>query len=300
MPDGGRTEFPFELTDLHSGKRTRPLPADCSAYSVRFGPGERLIVFEERVVRVLDMSSGKQLSKVEKSPDTDELITSADATTAVEVFRIGIRVRIVHRDLSTGRRVGSWAFQFDDPTTLSESRTGLPWLSPDGRYFVFSLPRAHEIYRNAYQSGILHTRTGRLISSWLDDSYCSCATLSPDGRAFCTRADREINIREVATGRLRQRIPAARGLSALGFSADGRLLAVATRPRPIEVYDLYAEYSRGSWDPAKRDQHWATLAQPDAVAAFAIIGHLRANPMEAVAFLRQQMKMPTGPSRIGW
>jgi len=256
-----------------------------------------MIVFEPDRLSVVDPASGKQLATVEKEANTDELAVSDNGNLAIQVTRLEGGLRVVHWDLTAGRRAGSWDYRFADPAKMTDTFARRAKLSPEGRLLAIPLSVVEIDSRDVHQSGVFRTRSGRLLATWSDDCDWSDVAFSPDGRAVAVEAGLGIQVREVATGSMRQHIPADRPVRSFGFSPDGRLLAVATGPRPIEIYDLYASHTGGRWDQEKQDRVWATLAKPDASAAFATIGHLRANPAEAVAFLRQQMKLPTVPSR---
>jgi WD40 repeat protein len=294
---GQRGNFRFELVNLESGECARLLPAGQSPHFVRFTPAGRMIVFEGNRLTIIEPDSGKELSTVGVGPNAGEVIVSDDGTCAIEVTRLEGGLRVVHWNLISGRRARTWEYRFPDPAKMTDTFARRAKLSTDGRLLAIPLAVVESDSRDVHQSGVFHTDSGRLISSWSDESYWSDTAFSPDGRAMAIQSGLGIQVREVATGRIRLQIPADRAVSSCGFSPDGRLLAVATRPHPIEIYDLAADLSAGKWNPEKLDGVWATLARPDAAAAFTTICQLRAYPTEAMAFLRQRLKPPKAPDR---
>jgi hypothetical protein len=61
----------------------------------------------------------------------------------------------------------------------------------------------------------------------------------------------------------------------------------------VHVWDLLGR--PGRWDPAGADAVWADLRSADAKVAFAAVRKLRANPAQAVGFLKGRVKVPERP-----
>jgi hypothetical protein len=99
---------------------------------------------------------------------------------------------------------------------------------------------------------------------------------------------------EVATGGERMTFRHGGLVASVAFSSDGTR-AVSTSPDgPVYVWDLIGR--PGRWDAAKADAVWADLASVDAKVAFGAIRWLRANPAEAVAFLKERVKPLVAPA----
>ena len=298
IPKRGR----IELVDLRSGERKHALPS-VDWPSLRFAPNGRLIVGGDGGYALIEPGQGGQPIRVRLKLVVGDTIedtpVSDDGTTTVAIRRNETGFSVDHWDLNARRSVGSWTFRFAEGASVKRILHRAE-LSSDGRLMVVDLSFDDIGDRISHRIGLFRTPSGRMVSEWSDESYWSDLLFSPDGRSVVVAANLGVFVREVATGRVRAHIPANRPVSAFGFSPDGRLLAVATRPHPIEVYDLTGDPSAGKWNRDQLDDVWAALARPDAAAAFASMGHLRANPAEAITFLRQRLKPPERRLEIGW
>src|SRR5262249_6680044 len=74
-----------------------------------------------------------------------------------------------------------------------------------------------------------------------------------------------------------------------------RLLALATGPTPVALWDLIGK-PRGKWADQKPANLWDGLAGEDAELAFDVIRTLRHHPAETVALLKDRVKVPTAPA----
>jgi hypothetical protein len=85
------------------------------------------------------------------------------------------------------------------------------------------------------------------------------------------------------------------------FHPDGTRAVASSPEAPVYVWDVLG--APGRWDPAKADAVWADLGSEDAKIAYAAVRKLRANPGQAVAFLREHVKPAAVPSEEavkGW
>jgi len=139
-------------------------------------------------------------------------------------------------------------------------------------------------------------RTGRRRAAWTgDDNPRDAVALSADNRTFLV-GDRwgRLTLVEVATGAERARFQHRGIVSSAAFFPDGTKAVSSTPDGPVYVWDLLGE--PGKWDAAKADTVWADLLSPDAKVAFAAIRKLRSNPAEAIAFLKERVKLPAPPT----
>jgi WD40 repeat protein len=139
-------------------------------------------------------------------------------------------------------------------------------------------------------------RTGRRLMNWERGlGYIRSTTLATDNRSLLIGDHNgRLALVEAATGGERVRLQHAGYVMASAFHPDG-LKAVSSSPdAPVYVWDLLGD--PGKWDASKADAVWTDLISPDAKVAFAAIRKLRANPVEALTFLRDRIKLPAPPS----
>src|SRR4029079_6329567 len=148
-----------------------------------------------------------------------------------------------------------------------------------------------------HDSGVVvwDTQSGRRRTRW-DGPYVSAdaVTLTPDGRAVLIGAAEDLLVIEVATGGARAQCHQEGKVESAAVSPDGTKLVSSSPEAPIYVWNLLGD--PGPWDPAKADAVWADLASSDAKSAYAAVRKLRANPAEAVAFLKDRVKVPVPPA----
>src|SRR5262249_17893219 len=120
---------------------------------------------------------------------------------------------------------------------------------------------------------------------------------SPDGRSVVclSGGTAGIELREVITGGRRAEAFGSRAVDACRFRPDGKTLVIATRPGPVEIWDLPGPRVE-AWDPAQADGAWAAMADADAAKAFAAIRRLQVLPADAAAFLKARVRVPDGPT----
>ncbi|MBO0700744.1 MAG: hypothetical protein J2P46_20270 [Zavarzinella sp.] len=137
--------------------------------------------------------------------------------------------------------------------------------------------------------------SGRQLLSVPITDFLSVVGLSPDGRA-CAVAENDGRLRvfEVVSGGERAAFRHGSQIDAVAFHPDGTKLAASSPEAPVYVWDLLGE--PGKWDPAKANAVWANLGSADAKAALTAMQVLRANPAEAVAFLRERPPLPPAPT----
>ena len=122
----------------------------------------------------------------------------------------------------------------------------------------------------------------------------------PDGRSMLIVSHRPFSyfVREVATGEHRsQVIFRYRPATSYAFGPAGRTMFVATRPHPVEEWDLFAD--AGPWEAKNSDRLWEKLANPNSEAAYAAVRNLLAHPAEAVGFMKARVEVPK-PLAADW
>jgi hypothetical protein len=239
--------------------------------------------------------------RVRVKAEKGTVAASDDGLTAVGVLATGDRLHATRYDLTTGKPIGEWVGRLPDPSMMERSHGWRAELSPDGRvlaiffnYLAFAGMGFNDIHE--LHTALFDARTGRFLSGWWDLHTQADLAFSPDGRTVACfyQGGLGVDVREVATGKRRVR-RSNPPVSSAAFSPDGRLLALATSPGPVALWDLIGK-PRGAWsfeDPARL---WEHLAGGDTEDAFDAIRILRGHPAEAVAFFKERIKVPTAPT----
>lgn len=119
--------------------------------------------------------------------------------------------------------------------------------------------------------------------------------IAPDGRSCALgTVSGPISVVELASGKQRAEFRHAGPIYSAEFHPDGTKLVAASPEAPVHVWDLLGD--PGKWEAGQADRVWADLASADAKVAFAAIRRLRVNPSDAVAFLRDRVKVPAVPA----
>jgi WD40 repeat protein len=139
-------------------------------------------------------------------------------------------------------------------------------------------------------------RTGRRLMNWARGAGpVGRVTPAADYRSLLFGdAEGKLALIEVATGGERAAFRHGGQVLSSAFHPDGTKAVASSPEAPVYVWDLLGD--AGKWDAAKADAVWADLASTDAKVAFGAIRKLRANPIEAVPFLRDRIKLPPIPS----
>jgi hypothetical protein len=140
------------------------------------------------------------------------------------------------------------------------------------------------------------TATGRRLMKWDGESaHTASLVLAADNRSLLAGGHKgELALVEVATGGERMTFRHGGAVTSAAFSTDGTRVVSTSPDGPVYVWDLLGQPDK--WDAAMADAVWNDLASSDAKVAFGAIRKLRANPAEAVAFLKDRVKRPTAPT----
>jgi dipeptidyl aminopeptidase/acylaminoacyl peptidase len=201
---------------------------------------------------------------------------------------------VVLTDHRTGRE---WKL---DPVPWSVYSDGVRF-SPDGTRLVVQGHLDRDWKRDSVS--VWDAGTGRrLVSVSRPAGRVAAAALSPDGRSLLVGdPDGKLAVVEVATGQERAAFQHAGEVLSAAFSPDGTKAVASSPDAPVYVWDLLGTTAR--WEPAQADVVWTDLASPDAKVGYAAVRKLRANPAEAVALLKDRVKLPSVPAEdvlAGW
>jgi WD40 repeat protein len=176
-------------------------------------------------------------------------------------------------DAETGRARGR--------SLIPGSWTG-PRLLPDGRRVLLWTP-------GVAPPTVFDVASGRKLVRFAGYTSGHQDPFSPDARTLAALG-RDVELVELATGRVRARFKPVGGIELIHFSPDGRWLVTDGSLDAILVWDVRGEFDRPKTlpDDAALEAAWAALAGDDAMAAFAAIRLLAAFPDRAVPFLKRK------------
>jgi hypothetical protein len=303
-PGPGRKpgQFALRVTDLTTGKARR-IPLDKEPWEpIRISPDGRHVSASLQGAEfvVWDAGTGEVLHRQPRA--RDRVLLGADA--APDGKGLARSVAGVWREGGARERLGpaySAVVVTDHRTGRAWKMAPVPWsvysggarFSPDGSRLVL---RGHldGNWREDSMS-VWDVAAGRRLLSWARaGERIASACLSADGRSLLAGdTSGRLALVEVATGKERAAFRHGGRVLSAAFHPDGTRAVASSPEAPVYVWDLFGE--PGRWDPAKGDAVWADLASADAQVAFAAVRKLRANPGEAVAFLKDRVKLPAVP-----
>jgi RNA polymerase sigma factor (sigma-70 family) len=299
-------ETPFEILDA----KTRAVFHEYRGKQYwtawhQFVPDGRAIIAgtHDGAVHVWGVDSGKDLVQIEAPAGVHSVHgVSSDSRVLVTVTRPsrpgGPRIERPLRvwDLKTGKELAQFALVEREPRAigpLSEPAelTSSTVTAPDGQRV-----------RLSYVAGAL----GDLFTVTVWDAAGAksmvvpsvewnrgLVQLSPDGRlvANCAWHGREVRVFELASGTERLVFRHESDVQGLAFAPDCQVLAASSLEAPILLWDLSGTLGRPQWSTAAADRGWDDLAALDAAKAFAPMCLLRANPDQALPFLKERVKL---------
>lgn len=295
LPGRARVET-FALVEVATGRR-HVFPKTTSNERAEFLADGRLLIHRPDQLSVYEPDARTRVLQLGTNGRPGAVAASADGTTAVRVTKAGEHLRLTRWDLKSGEPVGECVVRPSDQVAVTAAWDAR--LSPDGRVAAMIIPNLPlSGGRIQILTALFDARTGRYRSAWREPGRQPGLAFSPDGRAVvCFHpSGGGVIVREACTGRERVRRP---GLSAddAVFSPDGRTLALSTPPGPVALWDLIGRAGRGQ--DIKPAELWTALESEDAEFAYTAIRYLHQHPAEAVAFLNERMKVPTGPT-VDW
>jgi eukaryotic-like serine/threonine-protein kinase len=192
----------------------------------------------------IDPVSGK-MTQVTTRSSKDAAVTSSTDGTRLAFVRIRSKARdIWTRDMTTGAE-----------RELLTGEAANPLLSPSGDSIAIS---------TGTRISLLEIASGKRVM--IDEKAGQILTWTPDGSGLVFVENRAENRQAVVLLRLRDRsrnvLAEGRGFYQAGYSPDGKLLAVCTRPDSGHSQILIAAIRpdgsvSGSWKPATGLDHWS-------------------------------------------
>jgi RNA polymerase sigma factor (sigma-70 family) len=300
---GGKYEL--RITDLASGKDRR-IALDRQPWApVQITPNGRLVsaYMQTGEIVVFDSATGATVHQV-KRPDRNSTVFGA--TAAADGKGLAWSVVGVFREDNRGHPDAGPMYS---EVTVTDHRTGQSWKMDPMPWSVysggarFSEDGSRVIVQGRWGQDwnmdsvtVWDTGTGRRFMKWDRRSGRTESTsLSADHRSLLAGTmDGELALVEVATGGERAKFQHEGYVASAAFSGDGTRAVSSSPDGPVYVWDLLRD--PGRWDPTKADAVWADLASSDAKTAYAAIRTLRTNSAEAVAFLKDRVKLPAVPA----
>ena len=297
--DGKPAGYTLRVTDLRSGKDRRiPMPADPWWPVAVSDDGRFVYRLGSKEVTAWDAATGEVVFRSghkvgERLPTAIQLTADGRGLRrllAVVPARGGpgeerTEVTAFVTDPTSGRE---WKM---DPAPLGVSAGRF---SPDGTRLVVRATFVGPLANGAVS--VWDTATGqRLCAVPSVSGYPHTFALSADGRALVVGSnDGTVRCVEVATGGERAVFRDAGLILSVAFHPDGTKVASSSPDAPVYVWDLMGQ--PGRWDQARVDTVWTDLRSAEAKVAFAALRTLRAHPAEAVAFLKERVKVPAAPT----
>lgn len=261
----------------------------------------RLAVIRDGI-GIHDPGAGKEIFRITKDREDQPFSISDDGKFAVTVTAAAERLRVGRWDLVRDRKLDDVICRLADPGLMRGSNGWRAELFAGGRilavYFSHVAHPGSPVGLNPIideHTALFDARTGRYLSGWWDLHFTARLAVSADGRTVACYypVGLGVDLRETATGGRRARIPISTHIGGCCFNSDGRLLAVANMPGPVEIWDLCGKAGAGQEQvPAGC---WDALQSKDADRAYDAICALRANASKGIALLKQKMALPTVP-----
>jgi WD40 repeat protein len=304
--DGKPAEYALRVTDLRTGKDRRiPVTPDAWRPVAVSDDGRFVCRYGGKEFVVWDAASGEVVFR-QKRALSDRFVVAAQLTGDGRGFRrslttipsaggrpgVETEVAVFVTDHVAGRE---WKMD-PAPLGVTEGR-----FSPDGTRLAVRGDFAGALKDGAVS--VWDTASGRRLCAVPSRSgYPHTFALSADGRALVVGSnDGTVRFVEVATDGERVVFRHEGPVLSVAFHPDGTRAVSSSPEAPVYVWDLLGE--PGRWDPAKADAVWADLQSTDAKVAFAAVRALRARPEEAVAFLKDRVRVPATPADytvVGW
>jgi RNA polymerase sigma factor (sigma-70 family) len=304
----GQWTVAFQVTNLQTGATHRILREGSFLVRPQLSSDGRFMTADVNYPEfaVWDLTTGKVVHRRAGSPKESVLaaLPAADGT-GFAVSAVAVRgddpglipgrpyASLTVTDHRTGRAV-----KLDPPPSAAAAE-----FSPDGSRLVLQTGAGDRGILGPGDVSVWDSRTGRRLMTWprpagipgLRDAVADSVALSADNRALLVGdAAGLLSLVEVATGKERASFGHTGGVVSVAFHPDGTKAVSSGREDPVYVWNLLGD--PGRWDSNKADAVWADLASSDAKSAFAAVRKLRANPAEAITFLKDRVKVPAVPA----
>jgi WD40 repeat protein len=291
----------LEFVDLESGKR-KSFGRVRDQDQFQFLGDGRLAVIRDGVA-IHDPKTGKKSLTIGKTGQAEVFAIGDDGKSAVALTPAGDSLRQTRWDLVADRKLDAVSCRLSDPGLMRGSGSWRVELFSAGR--ILAVYFSHVAHPGTpvgldpiieEHTALFDAHTGRYLSGWWDLQFRAQLAFSADGRSVACYypVGLGIDLRETATGERRARIPISTHMGGCCFNSDGRLLAVANMPGPIEIWDLAGKPSE--WQENKGDDCWEALRSKDADRAYEAIAVFTANSSKGIALLKQKMVLPTMPA----
>jgi WD40 repeat protein len=238
----------------------------------------------ERLIRLWDLKTGKEIHRFSCSKVIDSLAFSPDGKTLAS---------------SAAGTVSIWEVAHDKELRSFKSQEPILSLlfSPDGNLLASAAARPASHSRLAGRSRLWDVRSGEELSHFAADMASPYAVaFSPNGRYFAGSSEAMTAIREVATGLVLRRIAnPSSGVVAVAFSSDGRLLAISAADSEILICDVTGQKDAGHLKPTPVDSNdferaWRMLGDSNSENAFDALWALVAGGDKTVALLAKRLR----------
>jgi WD40 repeat protein len=291
----------LRVTDLTTGMDRR-IPFEYSGWSsARISPdGKFAMSYAGDQILIWDLGTGEILHR-RKSADREVIFGMAALPDGRGLARLVVG-SFGEGMLMPGRGPAYTSVTVYDHLAGREWKMDpMPWLVySDGARFSREASRL-VLHGQFDKSGndsvsVWNTATGRRLMKWdAGSSLNASIVLAADNRSLLTGSMKgDLALVEVATGGERVNFRHGGSVGSAAFSPDGTKVVSSSPNGPVYVWDLLGE--TGRWEAAKADAVWNDLASSDAKVAFGAIRKLRANPVEAVAFVKERVKLPAVPT----
>jgi WD40 repeat protein len=273
--------------DADTGRRVCAIPVRGRTWQVQ-PAGERVFVWGDNDLLVWG-TDGRLRSTIPIGPVQD--IGEFDPR-EYHLLPGGDAVLVLRRDTGPGRDstdVSVW----DAETGRARGRSLLPgsWtgprLLPDGRRVLLWTREPPGVAPSP--PTVFDVASGRKLVRLAGHTPGHQDPFSPDARTLAVLG-RDVELVEMATGRVRAQFKPVGGIESIHFSPDGRWLVTDGSMDAILAWDIRGEFDRPKQQPddAALEAAWAALAGDDAMVAFAAIRLLAAFPDRSVPFLKRQ------------
>ncbi len=291
----------LRVIDLKTGNARR-FPLDISPWSIRVSPdGRRVMTDDQGEFIVWDAETGKVVHQQKFSGRF--LFGAALTPDGKEIARSVTGVFLANARPDPLGQMYSDVFLTDHLANKELKLDPVPWsiyvngaqFSSDGSKVVLEGRFENKVTQDSVS--VWDTRTGRRLLIWQREAgHVVAVALSADGRSLLI-GDKVGHLADVELATSQERAGFQHGgeVLAVAFDPTGLRIVASSPEAPIYVWDLLGE--PGRWKSENTQLIWTNLASGDPKTGFAAIRLLRANPAEAIAFLRERMQAPAVPAK---